>query len=81
MQVLERNDGTAGVVRIEGIPGVEIRAGTVDPECDRGVGATDAERVGGVGATDAERVSPRQENGEAVLAMKDEKKWATPHES
>ena len=51
------------------MPGVEIRAGTVDPECDRGVGATDAERVGGVGATDTERVSPRWESSKAVLAM------------
>jgi hypothetical protein len=51
------------------MPGVEIRAGTPDPERDGDVGATDAERVGGVGATDAERVSPRRESGEAILEM------------
>jgi len=51
------------------MPGVEIRAGTLDPERDGEVGATDAERVGGVGATDAERVSPRRDRGEAILEM------------
>jgi hypothetical protein len=50
------------------VPGVEVRAGTVDPDRDGDVGATDAERVGGVGATDAERLSPRRrEIGEAIL--------------
>jgi hypothetical protein len=51
------------------MPGVEIRAGTVDAERDGEVGATDAERVCAVGATDAERVSPRRESGEAILGM------------
>lgn len=49
------------------MPGVDIRAGTVDPEREGDVGATDAERVGGVGATDAERLSPRRESGEAIF--------------
>lgn len=48
------------------MPGVDIRAGTEEPERDE-VGATDAERVGGVGATDAERVRPRRESGEAIF--------------
>jgi hypothetical protein len=51
------------------MPGVDIRAGTVDPDRDGDVGATDAERVGGVGATDGERLSPRRESGEARLVM------------
>ena len=51
------------------MPGVEIRAGTLDPERDGEVGATDAERA--VGATDAERVSPRRDNGEAILGIYD----------
>jgi hypothetical protein len=51
------------------MPGVDVRAGTVDPVRDGEVGATDAERVGGVGATDAERLSPRRESGEARLEM------------
>jgi len=49
------------------MPGVDIRAGTEEPERDEEVGATDAERVGGVGATDAERVRPRRESGEAII--------------
>lgn len=49
------------------MPGVDIRAGTLDPERDGEVGATDAERVGGVGATDAERLSPRRDSGEETL--------------
>lgn len=44
------------------MPGVDDRAGTLDP-------ARDEERVGGVGATDAERVIPRRDSGEAILEM------------
>lgn len=51
------------------MPGVDIRAGTLDPERDGEVGATDAERVGGVGATDAERLSPRRDSGEEAFEM------------
>lgn len=52
------------------MPGIEDRAGTVDPECDGEVGVTDAEHVGGVGATDAERLRPRwREIGVAILEM------------
>jgi len=51
------------------MPGVEVRAGTVDAVRDGEVGTIDAERAGGVGATDAERVSPRSESGETGLEM------------